>query len=122
MESVKEFSAEHEKNIKAAVDQLIASGTEEGLLILENDEGRFVQFTYSPGEGLTLELPRTALSDEQRRRLESIEGMEACQETELSLLLPIGVDSRMGARLAHAVFREVFGCPPAYRLQATLDI
>ena len=43
-------------------------------------------------------------------------------ETEISFLLKVGVDTKMGARLANCIFRQVFGCAEDYRVQATIDV
>lgn len=122
MEAVHEFNSEHERHIKAAMEQLVASGADEGFLIFETDGGKFVQFAYNPGEGLTLDLPCAELDDEERKRLARIEGMEAATKTGISYILPIGVDTLMGARIADRIFRDVFLSPERYRVQATLDV
>ncbi len=122
MEAVKEFKTDHEKHLKTAMDDLIASGAEEGFVIFETDDGKFLQFTYDKGEGLTFDLPRVNMSPQERQRLKELEGMEAITETELSYLLQVGVDTRMGAELANRIFLDVFQCGDAYRVVATLDI
>ena len=122
MEAVKEFKTDHEKHLKTAMDDLIASGAEEGFVIFETDEGKFLQFAYGKGEGLTFDLPRVNMSPQERQRLKELEGMEAITETELSYLLQIGVDTRMAAELANRIFRDVFQCGDHYRVVATLDI
>jgi hypothetical protein len=122
MEAVKEFSTDHIKHLKAAMDELIASGVDDGFVIFETDEGKFLQFTYSPGKGLTFDLPRMGLSEEELQRVCKVEGLEAKTETEISILLQVGVDTKMGARLANCVFRQVFGCPEDYHVQAIIDV
>jgi hypothetical protein len=122
MEAVKEFSTDHIKHLKDAMDELIALGVEDGFVIFETDEGKFLQFTYSRAEGLTFDLPRMGLTEEELQRVCKIEGLEAKTETEISILLQVGVDTKMGARLANCVFREVFGCPEDYHVQATIDV
>lgn len=122
MEAVKEFSTDHLKHLKAAMDELIASGVDDGFVIFETDEGKFLQFTYSRGEGLTFDLPRMGLTEEELQRVCQVEGLEAKTETEISILVQVGVDTKMGARLANCVFRQVFGCPEDYHLQATIDV
>lgn len=122
MEAVKEFKTDHEKHLKAAMDSLIASGAEEGFVIFETDDGKFLQLTYDKGEGLTFDLPRVNMSPQEQKRLKELEGMEAITETELSYLLQVGTDTRMGADLAHRIFRDVFQCGGAYRVVATLDV
>lgn len=122
MEAVKEFSTDHIKHLKTAMDELIASSVDEGFVIFETDEGKFLQFTYSRGEGLILELPRVGLTEEELQRVCKIEGLEAMTETELSILLQVGVDTKMGARLANCIFRQVFICPEDYHIQATIDV
>ena len=62
------------------------------------------------------------MSPEEQQRLKGLEGMEAVSETELSYLLQVGVDTRMGAELANRIFRDVFQCGDDYRVVATLDI
>lgn len=122
MEAVKEFKTDHEKHLKTAMDELVASGAEEGFVIFETDDGKFLQFTYDKGEGLTFDLPRVNMSPEERQRLKELEGMEAITETELSYLLQIGVDTRMGGELANRIFRDVFQREDGYRVVATLDV
>ena len=122
MEAVREFSTDHIAQLKAAMDELIASGVDDGFVIFETDEGKFLQFTYSRGEGLTFDLPRMGLTEEELQRVCKIEGLEAVTETELSLLLQVGVDTGMGARLANCIFRQVFRCPEDYHVQATIDV
>jgi len=122
MEAVKEFKSDHEKHLKTSMDSLISSGAEEGFVIFETDDGKFLQFTYDKGEGLTIDLPRVNMSPQEQKRLKELEGMEAITETELSYLLQVGVDTRMGAALAHRIFRDVFGCGSGYRVVATLDV
>lgn len=122
MEAVKEFKTEHEKHLKSAMDELIGSGAEEGFVIFETAGGKFLQFTFDGGEGLTFDLPRVSMSPEEQQRLKGLEGMEAVSETELSYLLQVGVDTRMGAELANRIFRDVFQCGDDYRVVATLDI
>jgi hypothetical protein len=122
MEAVKKFKADHEKHLKQAIDELVASGVEEGFVIFETEGEKFVQLTYDKGEGLTLELSRVSMSPEEQGRLRQLEEMEAATETEITYLLQIGVDTRMGAGLADRIFREVFQCKGDYRVQATLDI
>ena len=122
MEAVKEFKTDHEKHLKAAMDSLIASGAEEGFVIFETDDGKFLQFTYDKGDGLTFDLPRVNMSPQEQKRLKELEGMEAITETELSYLLQVGTDTRMGADLAHRIFRSVFQCGDTYRVVATLDV
>ena len=122
MEAVKEFTTDHQKHLKASMDQLVASGVDEGFVIFETDKGKFLQFTFSKGRGLTFDLPRMGLSDDEIQRFTDLEGMEAVSETELSFVMQVGVDTRMGARLADCVFRKVFLCPENYRVQATIDI
>jgi len=107
MEAVREFRKDHQKHLKTAMDALVGSSAEEGFVIFETDGGKFLQFTYDKGEGLTFE---------------ELEGMEALTETELSYLLQVGTDTRMGAELANRIFREVFQCRDDYRVVATLDI
>jgi len=122
MESVKEFRTDHLKHLKAAMDELVAAGVDDGFVIFETDEGKFCQFSYSRGQGLTFDLPRISLTQEERERATGIEAMEARTETDLSYLIQIGVDTRMGALLTDNIFRKVFLCPEGYRVQATLDI
>jgi hypothetical protein len=122
MEAVKEFKTDHKTHMKAAMDGLIASGTEEGFVIFETDDGKFLQFTYNKGEGLTFDLPRVNMSPQERQRLKQLEGLDAITETELSYLLQIGVDTKMGAQLADRIFRDVFQCGSDYLFVATLDI
>ena len=122
MDALKEFNTDHVKYIKAAMDELVNAGVDDGFIIFESDEGRFLQFTYRKGEGLTFDLPRIGLSEEELSRVCKVEGLEAMNETEMSFLLKIGVDTRMGARLAHCIFRSVFGCPGDYKVQATIDL
>jgi hypothetical protein len=122
MEAVREFSTDHIAQLKAAMDELIALGVDDGFVIFETDDGKFLQFTYSRGEGLTFDLPRMGLTEEELQRVCKIEGLEAVTETELSLLLQVGVDTRMGARLANCIFRQVFRCPENYHVQATIDV
>ncbi len=105
MNAVRDFNTEHVKCIKAAMDELVNAGVDDGFIIFESDEGKFLQFTYSKGEGLTFDLPRMGLSEEELSRVCKVEGLEAMNETELSFLLQIGVDTRMGARLANCIFR-----------------
>jgi hypothetical protein len=62
------------------------------------------------------------LTEDELQRVCKIEGLEAMNETEMSFLLKVGVDTRMGARLANCIFREVFRCPDNYRVQATIDV
>jgi hypothetical protein len=121
MEAVKKFSTDHIQHFKTAMDELIASGVDDGFVIFETAEGKFIQFTYSRGEGLTLELPRMDLTDEELQKVCKIDGLEAMNDTEMSLLLQVGVDSKMGARLANCIFRQVFACSESYRVQATID-
>lgn len=122
MEAVKEFTTDHQKHLKATMDELVASGVDEGFVIFETDEGKFLQFTYGRGEGLTFDLSRMGLTDEELERVSKLEGTEAMKETEMSFLLQVGVDTRMGARLAHSVFKDVFGYTENYRVLATIDI
>ena len=122
MNALRDFNTEHVKCIKAAMDELVNAGVDDGFIIFESDEGKFLQFTYSKGEGLTFDLPRMGLSEEELSRVCKVEGLEAMNETELSFLLQIGVDTRMGARLANCIFRSVFGCPEDYRVQVTIDL
>ena len=122
MNAVKEFHTEHVKYIKAAMDELVNAGVDDGFIIFESDEGKFLQFTYSKGEGLTFDLPRMGLSEEELSRVCKVDGLEAMNETELSFLLQIGVDTRMGARLTNCIFRSVFGCPEDYKVQVTIDL
>jgi hypothetical protein len=122
MEAVKEFKTDHKKHMKAAMDDLIASGTDEGFVIFETDDGKFLQFAYNKGDGLTFDLPRVNMSPQEQQRLKELEGLEAVTETELSYLLQIGIDTKMGAQLADRIFQEVFGCGSDYRLVATLDV
>lgn len=122
MNAVKEFHTEHVKYIKAAMDELVNAGVDDGFIIFESDEGKFLQFTYSKGEGLTFDLPRIGLSEEELSRVCKVDGLEAMNETELSFLLQIGVDTRMGARLTNCIFRSVFGCPEDYKVQVTIDL
>jgi hypothetical protein len=122
MEAVREFSTDHIKNLKAAMDELIASGVDDAFVIFETDEGKFLQFSYSRGEGLTFDLPRMGLTEEELQRVCRVEGLEAKTETEISILLKVGVDTQMGARLANCIFRQVFSCPDDYRVQATIDV
>jgi len=119
---VKEFKTDHKKHMKTAMDDLVASGTEEGFVIFETDAGKFLQFTYNKGEGLTFDLPRVNMSPQEQQRLKGLEGLDAITETELSYLLQIGIDTRMGAQLADRIFRDVFHCGSDYRVVATLDI
>ncbi|MGH9463493.1 MAG: hypothetical protein ACRD1X_19995 [Vicinamibacteria bacterium] len=119
---MKEFKTDHKKHMKTAMDDLIASGTEGGFVIFETDDGKFLQFTYNKGEGLTFDLPRVNMSPQEQQRLKGLEGLEAITETELSYLLQIGVDTKMGAQLADRIFRDVFQCGSGYRVVATLDI
>ncbi len=121
MESVKEFRTDHLKHLKATMDELVGAGVDDGFVIFETDEGKFCQFSYSRGRGLTFDLPRIGLTEEERKHVTSIEAMEARTETNLSYLTQIGVDTRMGALLADNIFRKVFLCPEDYRIQATLD-
>lgn len=122
MEAVKEFTTDHQTHMKAAMDELVASRVDDGFVIFETDEGKFLQFTYGTGEGLTFDLSRMGLTEGEVERVTQLEGMEARTETEMSYLVQVGVDTRMGARLADSVFREVFRCPQNYRIQATIDI
>jgi hypothetical protein len=122
MEAVKEFKTDHEKHLKSAMDELVAAGAEDGFVIFETDGGKFLQFTYNVGEGLTFDLPRVSMSPEEKQRLTELEGMEAMTETELSYLLQVGTDTRMGAELADRIFREVFQCRKDYRVVATRDM
>lgn len=104
------------------MDDLVASGVDEGFVIFETDEGKFLQFTYDTGSGFTFDLPRMGLTEGEMERFTELEGMEAVIETDMSYLLQVGVDTRMGARIADSIFREVFGCSDNYRVQATIDI
>ena len=122
METVREFSTDHQKHLKSAMDELIASGVDDGFVIFETDDGKFLQFSFNKGDGLTFDLPRMGLTDEELQRVCKIEGLEAKTETEISILLKVGVDSKMGAHLANCIFRQVFGCSEDYRVQATIDI
>lgn len=122
MEAVKEFKSDHQKHMKTAMDGLVASGAEEGFVIFETDDGKFLQFAYNKGEGLTFDLPRVNMSPQEQQRLKEQEGLDAITETELSYLLQIGVDTKMGARLADRIFQDVFQCGKDYRVVATLDI
>ena len=122
MEAVREFSSDHVKHLKAVMDELVASGVDDGFVIFETDEGKFLQFTYSRAGGLTFDLPRMGLTEEELHRVCKVEGLEAKTETEISILLQVGVDTQMGARLANCVFRQVFGCPENYAVQATIDV
>ncbi len=122
MEAVKEFTTDHQKHLKVAMDELVASGVDDGFVIFETDEGKFLQFTYSRGDGLTFDLSRMGLTEGEIGRATQLEGMEVRTETEMSYLIQVGVDTRMGARLADSVFREVFHCSKNYRIQATIDI
>ena len=122
MEAVKEFTTDHQTHLKAAMDELVVSGVDDGFVIFETDEGKFLQFTYGRGEGLTFDLSRMGLTEGEVERVTQLEGMQAMTETEMSYLVQVGVDTRMGARLADSVFREVFRCPQNYRIQATIDI
>ncbi len=122
MNAVKEFNSDHMKHLKAAMDELVNAGAEDGFIIFETDDGKFLQFTYGRGEGLTFDLPRMGLSEGEISRVCKVEGLEAMNETELSFLLKIGVDTRMGARLANCIFRSVFRCPEDYKIQATIDL
>ena len=122
MEAVKEFKSDHQKHMKTAMDGLVSSGAEEGFVIFETDDGKFLQFAYNKGEGLTFDLPRVNMSPQEQQRLKEQEGLDAITETELSYLLQIGVDTKMGARLADRIFQDVFQCGKDYRVVATLDI
>ncbi len=122
MEAVKEFTTDHQTHLKAAMDELVVSGVDDGFVIFETDEGKFLQFTYGRGEGLTFDLSRMGLTEGEVERVTQLEGMETMTQTEMSYLVQVGVDTRMGARLADSVFREVFHCPQNYRIQATIDI
>ncbi len=122
MNAVRDFNTDHVKYIKAAMDELVNAGVDEGFIIFESDEGKFLQFTYSKGDGLTFDLPRMGLSEEELSRVCKVEGLEAMNETEMSFLLQIGVDTRMGARLVNCIFRSVFGCPEDYKVQVTIDL
>jgi hypothetical protein len=122
MNAIKEFNSDHINQLKAAMDELVNSGVDDGFIIFETDEGRFVQFTYSTGEGLTFDLPRMGLSEGEVSRVCKVEGLEAMNETEMSFLLKIGVDTRMGARLANCIFRSVFRCPEDYNVHVTIDL
>jgi hypothetical protein len=122
METVKEFNSDHQKHLKMAMDELIVSGVDDGFVIFETDEGKFLQFAYNKGDGLTFDLPRVGLTEEELSKVCKIEGLEAMTETEISFLLKVGVDTKMGARLADCIFRQVFGCSEDYRVQATIDI
>jgi len=122
MEAVREFRKDHQKHLKTAMDALVGSSAEEGFVIFETDGGKFLQFTYDKGEGLTFDLPRVGMSAQEQQRLKELEGMEALTETERSYLLQVGTDTRMGAELANRIFREVFQCRDDYRVVATLDI
>ncbi len=122
METVREFSTDHQKHLKTAMDELVASGVEDGFVIFETDEGKFLQFTFNKGDGLTFDLPRMGLTEEELQQVCKLEGLEAMTETEISYLLKVGVDTKMGARLANCIFRQVFGCSEDYRIQATTDI
>jgi hypothetical protein len=86
METVNEFSTDHIRHFKAAMDELVASGGDDGFVIFETDEGRFIQFTYSRGVGLTLELPRPDLTEDELQRVCKVDGLEAMNDTEMSLL------------------------------------
>ena len=122
MNAAKEFKSDHTKHLKAAMDELVNAGVDDGFIIFETDDGKFLQFTYGKGEGLTFDLPRMGLSEGEISRVCKVEGLEAMNETELSFLLKIGVDTRMGARLANCIFRSVFRCPEDYTVQATIDL
>ena len=125
MEAVKEFKTEHEKHLKAAMDELITAGgagAEECFVIFETDGGKFLQLTYNMGEGLTFDLPRVSMSPDEQQKLIGLEGMEAVTETETSYLLQVGTDTHLGAELANRIFREVFQCRNGYPVVATLDI
>ena len=122
MEAVKEFTTDHQKHLKAAMDKLVGSGVDDGFVIFETDEGKFLQFTYSRGDGLTFDLSRMGLTEGEVERVTHLEGLEAMTETEMSYLMQVGVDTRMGARIADSVFRKVFRCSKNYRIQATIDI
>ena len=122
MNALREFNAEHIKHLKAAMDELVNAGVDDGFVIFETDDGKFLQFTYSKGEGLTFDLPRMGLSEDELSRVCKVEGLEAVTETEMSFLLQIGVDTRMGARLANCIFRSVFGCSEDYTVQTTIDL
>jgi len=122
METVREFNTDHQKHLKTAMDELVASGMDDGFVIFETDDGKFLQFSYSKSDGLTFDLPRMGLTDEELQQVCKIEGLEAMTETEISFLLKVGVDTKMGARLANCIFRQVFGCSEGYRVQATIDI
>jgi len=119
--ALKEFKADHEKNLRLAMEELVGSGVEGGFVIFETEADKSLEFTYSHKDGLTLEMPRLGLSAEERTRLQSLEGLEALTEDEVSYHIQVGVDTRVGARLANRIFREVFGASASYRVRVTLD-
>jgi hypothetical protein len=122
METVREFSTDHQKHLKMAMDELVSAGLDDGFVIFETDDGKFLQFSYNKGDGLTFDLPRMGLTEEELQKMCKIEGLEAMTETEISFLLKVGVDTKMGARLANCIFRQVFGCSEDYHIQATIDL
>ena len=65
---------------------------------------------------------RIAALEDELSKVCKVDGLEAMTETEMSFLLRIGVDTRMGARLANCIFRSVFGCPEDYKVQTTIDL
>ncbi len=118
---VRDFSSDHEKNLRLAMEELVGSGVEGGFVIFETEGDKSLEFSYSKKDGLTLELPRLGLSPQESERLSSLEGLESIAEDEVSYHLQVGLDTRVGARLAHHVFREVYRCPERYRIHVTLD-
>jgi hypothetical protein len=118
---VRDFSTEHEKNLRLAMEELVGSGVEGGFLIFETEGNKTLEFSYSKKDGLTLELPRPGLTPEEKQRLSKVEGLESMTEDEVSFHLQVGLDTRVGARMAHRVFREVFRCPERYPVHVTLD-
>lgn len=118
---VRDFSTDHEKNLRLAMEALVGSGVEGGFVIFETEGDKSLEFSYSKKDGLTLELPRLGLTPEESERLSSLEGLESMTEDEVSYHMQVGLDTRVGARMAHRVFREVFRCPERYPVHVTLD-
>lgn len=119
--AMKEFKVDHEKNLRLAMEQLVGSGVEGGFVIFETEGDKSLEFSYSHRDGLTLEMPRLGMSSEERQRLSSLEGLEAMTEDEVSHHIQVGLDTRVGARLANRIFREVFRCPADYKVRVTID-
>jgi hypothetical protein len=118
----REFNTDHEKHLRQAMDELISSGVEGGFVVFETDGDKSIEFSYSHQDGLTLDLPLLGLTDEEKARVGMIEGLEGVTDTDVSKQLQVGLDTRIGARIAHRVFREVFRCKEKYPVRVTLDI